>query len=139
MAGSLAGGELVNLAFIAAMFALSGLGTQLFGVAKTTAIQRAVPSQVLGRVLSIDFFGSFAALPIGELLGGAIAARTSPETVMKIGGLLVAITTWLPLLASGISSFSNPDTPVRTTVSDTDEQSAPTASDPALGTADFSE
>lgn len=70
---------LVGLAFapqvgwgVAAM-ALGGGSIAVFGVVWETTMQELVPSEVLGRVVSIDMLGSFALLPLGFLLTGYLA------------------------------------------------------------------
>lgn len=49
-------------------------------------LQELVPREALGRVVSIDMLGSFALLPIGVLVVGALVEESGPRTALVIGG-----------------------------------------------------
>jgi MFS family permease len=93
---------------VGAVFAVAGFGTQMFDVVKTTAIQAAVKRQQLGRVFSLDFFASFVAIPFGQVIGGLIVGHVSADTVMRVSGVIVLVTTLLPALVPGTAAFRNP-------------------------------
>jgi MFS family permease len=95
---------------VGAVFAVAGFGTQMFDVVKTTAIQAAVKRQQLGRVFSLDFFASFVAIPFGQVIGGLIVGHVSADTVMRVSGVIVLVTTLLPALVPGTAAFRNPVT-----------------------------
>jgi len=59
-------------------------------------LQELVPGELLGRVSSIDYLGSFALLPVGFALAGWATDRIGPAAVFVIGG---ALTTALALSA----------------------------------------
>jgi hypothetical protein len=44
-----------------------------------------VPTERLGRVISLDYFGSFALLPVGFALAGIASTLAAPGTVIAIG------------------------------------------------------
>jgi DHA3 family tetracycline resistance protein-like MFS transporter len=62
-----------------------------FGVAMwETMLQELVPENMLSRVVSLDFFGSFGLMPIGLAFAAAIAAFASPATIIAGGALVSA-------------------------------------------------
>jgi MFS family permease len=98
----------IPAAVIAAVFVLGGIGTQMFDVIKTTAIQQSVERSLLGRVFSLDFFATFVTMPIGQVLGGVLVSYFAPESIMRVAGVIVLATTLLPLLAPHIAAFGVP-------------------------------
>jgi MFS family permease len=63
-----------------------------------TLISELVPERLLSRVLSFDYFGSFALTPVGFVLAGAAATVVAPTTILACGGALGAILWFVPLL-----------------------------------------
>src|SRR6266566_3938138 len=62
-----------------------------FGVAVwETMLQELVPARLLGRVISLDFFGSFGLMPIGLAIWGAIAGIAPPGPMIAVGALVSA-------------------------------------------------
>ena len=62
-----------------------------FGVAVwETMLQEMVPARLLGRVVSLDFFGSFGLMPVGLALWGAIAGIAPPGPMIAAGALVSA-------------------------------------------------
>jgi MFS family permease len=62
-----------------------------FGVALwETMLQELVPGRLLGRVVSLDFFGSFGLMPIGLAFWGAIAGVAPPGALIAAGALVSA-------------------------------------------------
>lgn len=62
-----------------------------FGVAVwETMLQELVPARLLGRVVSLDFFGSFGLMPIGLALWGALAGVAPPGPLIAGGALVSA-------------------------------------------------
>jgi hypothetical protein len=53
-------------------------------------LQELVPARLLGRVISLDFFGSFGLMPIGLALWGVIAGVASPGPMIAGGALFSA-------------------------------------------------
>jgi MFS family permease len=63
-----------------------------FGVALwETMLQELVPGRLLGRVVSLDFFGSFGLMPIGLAVWGALAGVAPPGILIASGALLSAV------------------------------------------------
>jgi MFS family permease len=65
----------------------------------STLLMQQVPSSKLARVTSLDFFGSFALIPVGYALTAAVAGSYSPATLLMVGFGLSAVL-WLAPLAS---------------------------------------
>jgi MFS family permease len=63
-----------------------------------TLISELVPERLLSRVLSFDYFGSFALTPVGFVLAGVAATAIAPTTILAVGGALGAILWFVPLL-----------------------------------------
>jgi MFS family permease len=63
-----------------------------------TLISELVPEHLLSRVLSFDYFGSFALTPVGFVLAGVVATVIAPTTILAVGGALGATLWFVPLL-----------------------------------------
>lgn len=88
-----------------ALFAGTGLG--LFSTAWRTTLGQRVPAERLSRVISIDGLGSFAAMPVGQLLAGRLAEATSPRQVVLGGAVLVALAVAAMLLPRAVRRLPN--------------------------------
>jgi MFS family permease len=55
-----------------------------------TMLQELVPEHLLGRLVSLDFFGSFGLTPIGLAIAGAISGLAAPGTIIAAGALTSA-------------------------------------------------
>ena len=58
-----------------------------------TLINELVPENLLSRVLSFDYFGSFALTPVGFVIAGVAAGIVAPTTVLAVGGT-IGVTLW---------------------------------------------
>lgn len=87
---SLAGIGLLPVLPAVLVFA-AGFGAQFVGVGVlwTTAIQKHIPRELLGRVISIDFFGGTLLLPLAPVIFAAIVAAWGPAPAFVIGGSVV--------------------------------------------------
>ena len=79
-----------------------GLSLVGFGILWDTAVQRHVPKDLLGRVSSVDGFGSFLLLPLGPLVFAALVERVGPQAAFIVGGGFSAA---LCLAALGVRSI----------------------------------
>lgn len=79
-----------------ALTLLAAVGDGLtIGFANTiyySTIQAVVPGEVLGRVMSVGDFGSFASIPAGLVAGGLLIATYGVATVYLVAGLGVVLT-----------------------------------------------
>lgn len=92
----------IAYAFCALLFV--GAGTALFSVNQISVRQAVTPPEVLGRVNASRRFVVFAFLPIGSLLGGAIAEFSSVAISMWTAAGLMMVSA-LPLLLSPVKGF----------------------------------
>ena len=104
----LAGASAVLLA-AASFVASAGIGP--FNVWWDTALQRAVPRDLLARVVSLDWMLSLSLLPLGfALTGPAVAVfGQGPVLVSAVGSMVV--TSLLPLWVPGVRDFRDPVPP----------------------------
>jgi MFS family permease len=65
-------------------------------------VQKHVPGELIGRVSSVDNFGSFLIGPIAPIVAAAIIERTSPSAIFIWGGVL-SIVFWTSMLAANRS------------------------------------
>ena len=69
-----------------------------FGVAIwETMLMELVPDQLLSRVVSLDFFGSFGLMPVGLALSAAVASIAPPDVLLASGAGLSAVLIAIPL------------------------------------------
>ncbi len=59
-----------------------------FGVLWETAMQKHVPRELLGRVSSVDWFGSLVFSPIGPLAAGAVVTTYGPQFAFEVAAVL---------------------------------------------------
>jgi DHA3 family tetracycline resistance protein-like MFS transporter len=79
-----------------------GAGLSVFGIIWDTVLQELIPVEMLGRVSSIDFLGSFALMPIGLGLVGVLADQVGAAWVFIGGGALNLALNLLALTVKGI-------------------------------------
>jgi DHA3 family tetracycline resistance protein-like MFS transporter len=79
-----------------------GIGLSVFGIIWDTVLQELIPVEMLGRVSSIDYLGSFALTPIGLGLVGVLADRVGAAWVFVGGGALNLALNLLALTVKGI-------------------------------------
>jgi DHA3 family tetracycline resistance protein-like MFS transporter len=77
--------EIALILVCAAVFGAQFVGV---GVLWTTAVQKHVPRELMGRVLSIDAFGGSLLLPIAPVIFAAIVAAVGPSPAFVIGGAI---------------------------------------------------
>lgn len=80
----------------------TGMGFVGFGILWDSTVQRHVPREFLGRVGSVDWFGSIFLGPFAPLVAGALVERVGPAAVLAGGGLLTAALCTFPLLIPSI-------------------------------------
>jgi len=69
-----------------------------FGVAIwETMLMELVPDQLLSRVVSLDFFGSFGLMPVGLAVSAAVASVAPPDVLLACGAGLSAVLIAIPL------------------------------------------
>lgn len=70
---------------------LFGIGVVLVSVTTRTYRQTASPPEMLPRVMATVRFVSWGVIPLGSVIGGAVAGATSARTVLIASGLVTAL------------------------------------------------
>lgn len=92
---------LVAIIIAAAMgIALGLINTTFFSL-----MQLVVPNEILGRILSVDEVGSFAAIPLGQIVAGLLIASAGIELNYLIAGGGVIITATAMLFLKDLRNF----------------------------------
>jgi MFS family permease len=103
LAGDLWGLMLVSLIFNT----LETAGT----IAWATAKQRHVPTQLLGRISSLDWLISIGLLPLSFALTGPVSAAIGVRTTLIAAGVLGALVTFAALLVPGVRGIEREHAP----------------------------
>ncbi len=56
-----------------------------------SALQKLVPRNLMGRVTSVDYFGSYLVGPIAPVIAAAAISRYGPRSIFLVGGLLTFV------------------------------------------------
>jgi MFS family permease len=70
---------------------IAGVAGSIVNVVLFTAIQLAIPSHLMGRVMGLLLFGSFGVYPLSVALAGILSNQLSPAIFFPFGGLLLAL------------------------------------------------
>jgi len=87
---TLAFGLPISIVAIALAALINGVSFSFFGLIWTNTLQELVPREVLGRVSSIDYFGSFVLLPVGYGVAGWATEQFGAPAMFVVGGALTA-------------------------------------------------
>jgi MFS family permease len=96
------------LPLILPLAVVDGTSGTMFNTFWFTALQSDVPSGELARVMSWDYFGSVAIVPLGQALSGPVAAALGPSTTLYGAAALTALLFGLGLAAPSVRNFSPP-------------------------------
>lgn len=96
------------LALILPVAVIDGSSGTLFNTFWFTAVQSDVPAAELARVMSWDYFGSVAILPLGQALSGPVAAAVGASTALYGAAGLTALLFGLGLAVPAVRNFSPP-------------------------------
>lgn len=78
---------------------IAGAGTELFNMGWNLAMQEQVPDEMLSRAYSYDALGSFAAMPVGQVLFGPLAVAFGFNDVLVVSGVVYVVVCGLVLLS----------------------------------------
>ena len=70
---------------------LAGITGSIVNVVLFTAVQLAIPSHLMGRVMSLLLFGSFGVYPFSVSLAGVLSTHLGPASFFPLSGLLLAL------------------------------------------------
>lgn len=91
-------GQHQSVYYLMAAAGLAGIGSTVGTVAWDTALQRAVPSEKLSRVLAFDDMGSYFTILIAVILAVPVADRLGVYPVAWVGGILLIGAALAPLV-----------------------------------------
>ncbi len=106
-----AGGGMLLLAFVhdlalaILVAAFVGWAVAAFILILETVIQELVPARILGRVASLESFGSLALLPAGYALVGVLIGFVGPAATMAILGTATIVSGFIGLSSRSIRSI----------------------------------
>jgi Major Facilitator Superfamily len=93
---------IIGLAPLVTVVMVGGFAFNLSLVVANTlwdsSLQTYVPRNLLGRVTSIDYFGSYLVGPVAPVIAAAALERVGPEPIFLVGGALAA-SYWLAAIA----------------------------------------
>jgi MFS family permease len=94
---------------------LTGVAIEQFAVAWEVSVQEHIPPDRLARVYSFDAFGSFVAIPLGQVAAGPIAAAVGPRTALLGAGALIVLAVLGMLTSRGVRTLVHvlPPAPAR--------------------------
>ena len=93
---------------LAAAWFVGGAGLGPFNIWWASALQTAVPRELLARVVSLDWLFSLALLPLGLALTGPAVALVGRGPVLVTAVVAMVVTSVLPLLVAGVRDLQNP-------------------------------
>jgi MFS family permease len=116
-----AGGLLIPLStpstaapLFVASFAIIGFGVVVYNTTGISLMQAITPDRLLGRMNASRRFIVWGAIPLGALVGGAVAATTDLRTAIWVGTIGNSLA-FLPVLLSPIRSLERVPEPVEVT------------------------
>ncbi len=70
---------------------IAGVAGSIVNVVLFTAVQLAIPSHLMGRVMGLLLFGSFGVYPLSVALAGVLSNQLGPAIFFPFSGLLLAL------------------------------------------------
>ena len=108
---------------LAAAWFIGGAGLGPFNIWWASALQTAVPRELLARVVSLDWLCSLALLPLGLALTGPAVDLIGRAPVLATAVVVMVVTSVLPLLVPGVRDLR--DQPGSTAAPQDDGRGAP--------------
>jgi len=103
--GLLAGAAILFMTFTRsfiialALFLIVGIISGYANVTWLSAVQLIVPSEMQGRYFGVDQLGSFAVMPVGQVIGAFIIESLSIQTDLLIAAVGICVTSFVFLLS----------------------------------------
>jgi MFS family permease len=88
---------------------ISGTGPSLFIVYWPTALQRAIPEELRGRVFAFDQLGAYTLQPVGLVLAPLAVTALGFTAPTMIALAVLVVTTFVPLAIPGVTMFATPE------------------------------
>ncbi|WP_416983247.1 MFS transporter [Streptomyces sp. T028] len=86
---------------------VTGFGYAVFNVCWASALHRAIPSDMLGRVFAIDTIGTYGLQPAGLALTPVAATAFGNGPVLWVGLVALTLTTVVPLFQREVRAFAD--------------------------------
>lgn len=99
-----------TLPLVVLMF-VAGTGGEVFGIGWSTAMHENVPDELQSRLWSYDAFGSFVAIPVGQLLAGPLASIVDAQRVAAVAGVVYIAVALGTLLSPDVRRLGGRVTP----------------------------
>ncbi len=93
----------VVLLFVA--FFLSGVGIAINQVCWNAAMQAQIPGDVISRVSSFDYLGSYVAMPLGQIGYGLLSERVDPHPLLLGSAAVFVIAALAALLSRSVRTL----------------------------------
>ncbi|MHB1956891.1 MAG: MFS transporter [Sulfobacillus sp.] len=90
-------GQGLALPYLMAAAVVAGIGSTVSGIAWDTSLQQGVPQDKLSRVMALDDFGAYVAIPLGEILAVPAANLFGFHMVETMAGLVFMVAALAPL------------------------------------------
>jgi MFS family permease len=90
---------------------LGGIGIELFSVGWDLSLQQQVPQDRLSRVYSFDALGSYAMIPIGQLVAGPLALALGTTDAILACAAVIAISIGATLAVPSVRRLQRTDVP----------------------------
>jgi MFS family permease len=87
---------------------VTGTGPALFIVYWPTALQKAIPEDLRGRVFAFDQLGAYTLQPIGLALAPLAVVAWGLTWPAIIAAISLVLTTFIPLAVAGVADFATP-------------------------------
>ena len=84
---------------------IGGLTGSIVNVTLFTAIQRAIPAHLMGRVMGLLLFGSFGVYPFSVTLSGILSTHVGPASFFPVAGLVLALAMLLGLTQRAVRAI----------------------------------
>jgi MFS family permease len=94
-----------TLTVLLPLAALMGFTSAIEGVLWESTLQRQIPPESLSRVASYDMLGSFASVPLGQMLAAPSVLLLGTGPTVLGGAALVAVAVLLPLLVPEVRAM----------------------------------
>ncbi len=85
--------------------AASSACIMMFGLTWEGSLQELVAKDAFGRVASLDMFGSFALLPVGNILTGWLAMKVGGIATIALDAIFILLVTFAVLMVPSIRQF----------------------------------
>lgn len=105
----LALGAALQLPVLVAVAFLAGIGAAIEGILWESTLQREIPARAQSRVASYDMLGSFASVPLGQLLAPVLILAWGTRPLAIIGGAVVLLAGLAPLLSAQVRDVRSTD------------------------------